>query len=337
MPRHFAYAVPALLLAAGAFVGTADARSGYSLVYINGEPAPVYFNDGDSFRIFGGEYRGSQSRLAGFNTLESFGPAHQWGEWHPYELYINAKMATYNGRRGVWHCTTEGERDTYGRLLVFCRDLAVDQIRRGYAHAYQADDTPSPPAYLRAQREAIRARRGMWAHGVPDYIMTSVHSADEDRTREWHYNRMISTRDGHTESIRHQNTYGECTWVCAEEVRVDRPRVRDAARRLREDPAIAPGVADFFNLHLIEFVSRFRRTGELPAYLEGPVRERIRDRLARERAAGRLGETHTARGACMIHVPFERRYGRDRAACLREHGNWGDHETTLELHGAQPQ
>ena len=70
-----------------------------SRVFLNGRPVPVRFNDGDSFRIFSGEYSGSQCRLFGFNSLESFGPAHQWGSWHPYELYINAKLATVNGRR----------------------------------------------------------------------------------------------------------------------------------------------------------------------------------------------------------------------------------------------
>jgi hypothetical protein len=173
----------------------------------------------------------------------------------------------------------------------------------------------------------------MWAHGVPDYIMTSVHSADEDRSREWHYNRMISVRDGHTESMRHQQTYEECSWVCAEEVRVDLDRVRAAARRLREDPQIAPRLTDFFNLHLIEFVSRYRRTGELPEYLEGPARDLVRERLAREQEEGLLGDTHVARGSCAIHVPFERRYGSDRAACLRGHGNWGHHEVTTGRQG----
>jgi endonuclease YncB( thermonuclease family) len=293
----------------------------YSRVFINGSPVPVRFNDGDSFRVFGGEYRGSQCRLAGFNTLESFGPAHQWGRWHPYELYINAKQATYNGRRGTWHCTTDGSTDTYGRVLMDCPDLAVDQIRNGLAHAYQVDDTPSRPAYLRAQQEAIRNRRGMWAHGVPDYIMTSVHSADEDLGREWHYNRLVSVRDAHSESMRHQNTYDECSWVCNDELRVELPAVTEAARRLREDPEIAPRLSDFFNLHLIEVVSRYRRVGELPEYLEDArTRELVTARLAREQAAGRLGEVRTEQGACMVHVPFERRYGRDRAECLRGHG-----------------
>ena len=34
----------------------------------------------------------------------------------------------------------------------------------------------------------------MWAHGVPEFVMTSVHSYDEDRDRPWHYNRLISRR-----------------------------------------------------------------------------------------------------------------------------------------------
>ncbi|HJL18711.1 MAG TPA: thermonuclease family protein [Sandaracinaceae bacterium LLY-WYZ-13_1] len=335
MLRRLSYLASLLLLLAAAATGGTAAATNYSRVFINGTPVPVRFNDGDSFRVFGGEYRGSQCRLAGFNTLESFGPAHQWGDWHPYELYVNAKMATFNGRRGVWHCRTDGERDTYGRVLMHCPDLIVDQIRRGYAHAYQADDTPSPAPYLRAQQEAIRNRRGMWAHGVPDFIMTSVHSSDEDITRDWHYNRMISTRDGHTESMRHRETYDECSWVCNEEVRVDEDRVRAAARRLREDPRLAPQLTDWFNLHLIEFVSRFRRNGELPEYVPDDLRGPLTAHLTREREAGRLGETHTARGSCMIHVPFERRYGQDRASCLREHGNWGHHEETMGRQGEQ--
>ena len=122
-------------------------------VFINEIPSPVYFNDGDSFRVLSGKLNGTKARLSGYNTLESFGPVHRWGDWHPYELYINAKMATINGRRGTWHCTTDGSRDTYGRVLMICPDLATDQIRRGFAHAYQVDDTPSNPVYLRAQQE----------------------------------------------------------------------------------------------------------------------------------------------------------------------------------------
>lgn len=315
----------ALVLCGGAFFDGSASASGHTRVFINGTLAPVSFNDGDSFRVQGGEHRGVQCRLGGFNTLESFGPAHQWGDWHPYELYILAKMATTNGRRGTWHCSTDGSRDTYGRLLLDCPDLAISQISQGLAHAMEIDDRPSRPEYLRAQQDAIRNRRGIWAHGVPDYVMTSLHSADEDTSREWHYNRLVSVRDGHSESMRHRERYSECQWVCNDEIRVDLPRVEAAARRLREDAQIAPLVRDFFNLHLIEFVSRFRRIGELPEYVPEGAAPLIRARLEGERQQGLLGETHTARGACMLYATFERRYGRGRASCLAGHGNWGHH------------
>ncbi len=289
-------------------------------VFLNGVPTPVSFNDGDSFRVQSGTYAGSQCRLAGFNSLESFGPAHQWGTWHPYELYINAKLATLNGRRGTWHCFTEGARDTYGRLLVECPDLIVDSVRRGYAHAYSVDDHPSRPEYLRAQQEAIREGRGMWAHGVPLFILTSVHSASEDPSRAWHYDRLISTFDGHSESRQHHNVYEECQWVCNDEVVADPLATRAVAREMRTDPELGVELGAWTNLHLTEFAARFARTGALPEYLTGPSRDPILRYLEAARASGRLGETTTRRGSCMINVDFTRRYGAGRAACLAGHG-----------------
>jgi endonuclease YncB( thermonuclease family) len=315
-----------LVLAALASVTTvlATARADtWARVFLNGVPVPVYFNDGDSFRIMGGPLQGSPCRLAGFNTLESHGPVHQWGDWHPYELFVNAKRATYNGRRGTWHCTTDGERDTYGRLLTHCPDLAVDQIRRGYAHAMQVDDTPSPPEYLRAQQEAIRARRGMWAHGVPDFVMTSLHSMSEYTDgRPTAYNRRVSTLDGHSESNQHSDSYGECQWVCDMETSTDTERGRAAARRLREDPSIAPGLSGLYNLNLEALVSRFVRTGELPASVPEGSHAGVLARLTQERDQGLLGETREVLGSCGLYVEFERRYGNDRAVCLRGRGTW---------------
>lgn len=289
-------------------------------VYINGVPSPVYFNDGDSFRVLGGPYGGAKTRLGGYNTLESFGPAHQWGTWHPYELFVNAKLATQNARRGTWHCRTEGELDTYGRLLLDCPDLAVDQIRKGLAHAMQIDDTPSRPVYLRVQNEAIRARRGMWRKGVPDFVLTSLHSAAEDPSRDTHYNRLVSTRDGHSDKWEHREVYGECDWVCNDEQRVSPAELRAVARGLREDPSVAPHVRDFFNLHLMELAARFARRGELPEYLtDETARQAVGAHLSQVRARGGL-QTQTVRGSCALYVDFRRRYGRDRAWCLRGHG-----------------
>ncbi|UJR86190.1 thermonuclease family protein [Sandaracinus amylolyticus] len=296
----------------------------WTRVFVNGQLVPVRFNDGDSFRVQGGPLSGSQCRLGGFNTLESFGPAHQWGDWHPYELFVIAKQALANGRRGTWHCTTDGNRDGYGRLLMDCPDLAMSHISQGFAMAYMVDDSPTRPEYIRAQREAIENRRGMWAHGVPDYVMTSVHSADEDPSREHHYNRLISTHDGHSESMQHNDTYAECAWVCNDEIRADESAVEAGARRVREDATLATLAADVPNYQLLEMVRRYARLGELPAYTPPALAEPLRARLASERASGQLGTTRTEQGSCMIAVPFGRWYGRERASCLRGHGTAPD-------------
>lgn len=315
----------ALCLLLALMFGASDSpgaeASAWTRVSINGQLVPVSFNDGDSFRVQAGQYSGSQCRLAGFNTLESFGPAHQWGIWHPYELYINAKQATRNGRRGTWHCTTDGSRDGYGRLLMDCPDLAISHISQGFGHAYQVDDTPSRPEYIRAQRDAIANRRGMWAHGVPDYIMTSIHSASEDPSREWHYNRLISTHDGHSESYRHHETYGECDWVCSTEIHADEAAVTAEAQRLRG--SLGPLFADRQNYELLEIVRRYARLGTMPdeTYVSGPARAAIETALSAARESGRLGTTTNERGSCMLNVDFTRRYGSDRASCLRDHGS----------------
>lgn len=184
-----------------------------SRVFLNGVPSPVFFNDGDSFSVLGGALDGSKARLAGFNTLESFGGVHRWGAWTPQELYVNAKMATLNARRGVWHCYSDLKRDGYGRILWNCPDLALDQVRKGLAHGMTITEHPSPPEIIEAQRQAQAERRGMWAHGIPKYIVTSTHSTDEGYAGTT-YNRLISTDDGHSERWEHLDVYKECQEVC---------------------------------------------------------------------------------------------------------------------------
>lgn len=211
MPR----AVRPLLLflwATVATVGTAHAKP-VSRVYLNGLPAPVFFNDGDSFTVLNGAYTGLKTRLSGFNTLESFGPVHRWGNWSSHELAVVAKMATLNARRGVWHCYSDLRRDGYGRALWFCPDLALDQVRKGLGHAMTVSGSAAAPELLQAQREAMAEKRGLWAKGVPPFLVTSIHSADEGYGGQT-YNRLISTVDGHTEQWQHNDIYAVCQEVC---------------------------------------------------------------------------------------------------------------------------
>jgi endonuclease YncB( thermonuclease family) len=288
-------------------------------VFLNGVPTPVFFNDGDSWRVMSGPLEGTRARLAGYNTLESFGPVHRWGTWHPYELYINAKMATLNARRGVWHCTSDLSRDGYGRILWHCPDLALDQIRKGLAHAMNVDDQPARAEYVAAQALAMAEHRGMWAHGAPDFVMTSAHSATEDPSREWHYNRMVSTRYGHSESIRHHETYPECQFVCADERHVDADRADAAAMRLLEYPELNAGLAAFSTIHIGQLTWRWARTHELPAWLPAPLREPTTVRLRALEQEGAFGSVETRQSSCFLYVDFNNRYGSRRATCLDAH------------------
>lgn len=313
-----------VLFAAAALVRPTAEANAWTRVTLNGRPVAVSFNDGDSFRIQGGQYQGVQSRLVGFNSLESFGPGHQWGDWHPYELYTIAKLATLLGRRGTWHCFTDGGRDTYGRLTVECPDLIVASVSAGYAHIYNPGDTPSRPEYIAAQVDAIRHRRGMWAHGVPLYVMTSVHSFDEDPQRDFHYDRLISTIDGHSESRQHRNTYRECQWVCNEELAPPVAETERAALTLRNEPTLSAQLAAYGSVHLREFITRFVRIGTLPEYVDPALGGPLLAHLEQLRARNALPTASPQRGSCMLYVAFERRYGQRRASCLADHGTVPD-------------
>ena len=64
-------------------------------------------------------------------------------------------------------------------MLLFCKDLAKDLIAHGYAHTYSVDANPGDADLLETQRVAMKNRVGMWAHGVPRFVMTSIHSKSE--------------------------------------------------------------------------------------------------------------------------------------------------------------
>jgi endonuclease YncB( thermonuclease family) len=287
-----------------------------SRVYLNGVPAPVYFNDGDSFRVLAGEYAGTKARLAGFNTLESYGSVHRWGDWDAKELYHLAKLATLNAQRGVWRCTSDLARDTYGRILWYCPDLAMDQVRRGLAHVLSIDATPGDPRYLAAQRDAIAHRRGIWAHGVPAFIMTSLHSADEGGSRDGvAYNRVVSTLDGHSASWRHRDIYSTCDWVCRSERRVDAQRVIRVAATLRAE--LAEVLAPIDDRRLVQAVRDFAHLGYFVPLEDEALNEALRGALETRAAAGALGPLEETPGSCVLHVPFETRFGGARAGCLK--------------------
>lgn len=310
-----ARALLAGVVVAQCVVSAGEAGEARTRVILNGVATPVVFNDGDSFRVLGGSMTGAKARLAGFNTLESHGPVHQWGTWTAKELYVIAKMATYFARDNVWECTTDGKTDGYGRMLVLCPGLAKEQIRRGFAHAMSVDDAPASAELLAIQREAIAARRGIWAHGVPDYVLTSLHSIEEDVEDDGVYNRLVSSADGHSVKWSHETKYDECQNVCHTVYAVDDARVEEALARLKREQA--PLIAGLDDAALRKVVREFARHRHVTTPAPAAAQPKLQALLREWAAAGAFGSGAASEEACMVHVDFKRRYGAARALCLR--------------------
>jgi endonuclease YncB( thermonuclease family) len=283
-----------------------------SKVFINGVATPVFYNDGDSFKPLAGPYKGSQSRLAGYNTLESYGVVHQWGRFTYRELFVNAKMATKYARKGVWNCETDGNKDGYGRLLMFCKDLATALIRKGLAHAMSVNKEPADPDLLAAQREAIVDRVGMWVHGVPHYILTSLHSTSEGGGKDGKtYNRLVSVIDGHSEKWVHTTNYAECEQVCYQRKEL----TAQARAAVISAFAARPALADVGAREVEQFASEFLLFGG--ATSAGALRGEADEVLQRLNGEGALQAGDVPDSCHMYVVDFRRRFGGDRAVCLR--------------------
>lgn len=315
-----------LTLALPMLVGTAltgsaptEARAAEprSKVILNGKLTAVTFNDGDSFRVLGGSNDGAKARLEGFNTPESYGPVHSWGTWTEKELFVLAKMATAHARRGIWECETDGKTDTYGRMLVKCPGLAEDLVRLGLAHVLTVGDEAGQPNLVKAQREAIEARRGMWSHGVPEYVLTSIHSVEEDTDGTGTYNRLVSTDDGHSLKWKHQNRYGECSKVCHLVYEVDEAKVDEVTKALRADAGMAKIVEPLDDATLRQVVATFARHRRIDRQVPKDDRETLERFLQGWAASGRFGAAEGQPSSCMIHIDFKRRFGTGRAACLK--------------------
>ena len=286
-------------------------------VMVNGEPAPVFFNDGDSFRVLDGKLEGTKARLMGFNTLESFGPVHQWGSWTHKELYVVAKMATLNGRRGVWRCDSDLNRDTYGRALFDCPKLVLDQLRKGLAHTMTVTADSAPEPLLNAQKEAIDAGRGIWAHGTPAWILTSLHSADENPDYPTAYNRVVSTLDGHSEKWMHTERYKECQEICVNDAVLSDATVAYSAQAL-------DGIDDIRDIweplgtldrHLVFRV--WMMMGSVAAVVPKSHRDLFAEHLAALVDQGTLKAEDRPVASCMVYTDFRRRFGGGKAECLK--------------------
>jgi len=296
---------------------TTEAEPG-SLVFINGTPSVVFFNDGDSFRVIEGSLEGTKARLGGFNTLESHGPVHSWGTWTGKELYAIAKYATLNARRGVWRCDSpDMKRDGYGRILFDCPDLRKSQVRNGFAMVMTVGDDVPSKELLDLQWEAIVARRGIWAHGVPTYVMTSVHSADEGYEGKT-YNRLVSPADGRSDKWYHNLVFGECEKACFPAKEITQEEAFKVVNELRADPQVAEALRGVPDIIVAVSVNEFITFGKPRQIAKTPAGVKaLGDKLAAMAAAGRFASAKEQPSSCMVHVPFARWYRNPKPTCLK--------------------
>lgn len=296
------------LLGLAVVAWAAPGRAQTGTVKINGVATPVYFNDGDTFRSLAGPYRNRAARLAGYNTLESYGSAHQWGGWTVREMYSLAKQATLNARRGLWNCSLDpSEKDGYGRFLAICPDLQYDQIKNGFAHVLSVDGD-APMRLLVAQRDAIAHRRGIWAKGVPAMVITSTHAASERFDTKDNYNRLVSPLDGTSLKWKHQDDYDECENVCWQAKTAERSKLIEVIGALRHDERTRPIVHGYEDPYLLALLAEYVATDRVAhIFLEkGDVSVKAKlDELLKAGAFGALKETPAS---CMIYVGFDRRY-----------------------------
>jgi hypothetical protein len=88
-------------------------------------------------------------------------------------------------------------------------------VLTGVGLAYAVRGRP-PPKVLDAMHQAQRARRGVWAKGVPGTILIALHSRGEDTEGQFHTaaNRVLNTATGEATLLKHRDTYRVCEEVC---------------------------------------------------------------------------------------------------------------------------
>ena len=149
-------------------------------VVLNGQQVDVRWSDGDSFKFKSGPYKGRGVRLAGYNTLESYGPVHRWGSWTAAELYAIARTSKDRASERIWQCTTDGSGGGYGRVLVDCPGVAEHLVLanlsgvdshgvwhvRGYVEMIQNDQCvpAAKPRILSQTANSLRVT-GSWGFG----------------------------------------------------------------------------------------------------------------------------------------------------------------------------
>jgi len=186
------------------------------LVILDGVTLEASWDDGDTFSAKHPETGEKiKARLNGYNTLESYGAVHIWGDWTAEELYTIAKESGELAKSKTWTCTDTKKGGGYGRILVDCPALRTEMLKAGMAHVF-AIEAAAPQEDLDAMRFGMEAKNGMWEKGVPNHLVTSLHSQSEKPDKEV-YNRVCDLVKGQCAPQPHQDTYEICEKVCIQD------------------------------------------------------------------------------------------------------------------------
>ncbi|MEB6579971.1 thermonuclease family protein [Enterobacter quasiroggenkampii] len=115
--------------------------------------------DGDTVEIVAGNVA-TRVRLNGIDAPEKAQPFGQRSR-QALTAIVSGKTVLAVGDR----------RDRYGRLLATLilngRDINATQVSSGMAWVYRYQGNATEPEYLRYERDARTARRGLWSEGEP--------------------------------------------------------------------------------------------------------------------------------------------------------------------------
>ena len=100
----------------------------------------------------------------------------------------------------------------YNRIGVDCPDLRKEILEAGLAHPFSMSGA-APEEDIAALQVAIDNSAGMWAKGVPNLLVTSLHSQDEKADKDA-YNRVCDLQTGECSVQTHTEIYKVCEKVC---------------------------------------------------------------------------------------------------------------------------
>jgi micrococcal nuclease len=199
----------ALLTLTAAPASAGEAGEVDATILLGGRRVEVTWTDGDTLTFRAGPRKGKHARLVGYNTLESYGPVHRWGSWSRSELHELALEAGERAAAKEWSCTLGRGKDSYGRLLLDCPEARRALLESGHGHVFAFDD-PADPADLQLQREARIDKRGIWAKGLPETLVTSVRAGADGQV----FLRVVTVRTGETRAMHQRQDYAVCDEIC---------------------------------------------------------------------------------------------------------------------------